>query len=83
MAKSRAKNKGVSQGMAIISLVVNLFLPGLGTLIAGDTKTGVWQLVLALVSMPLRFVLIGYPIFLGAWIWALITSIKLVQKSSK
>ena len=38
--------------------------------------------ILALVlGIPLMLVLIGFPMFLGAWIWGLVTGIRLVQAS--
>lgn len=77
--------KGVtstSKVMAIIGLIVNLFIwPGLGTLIGGNTGTGVIQMVLALISIPLIFILIGIPLLIGVWIWALVSSIQQINKS--
>ena len=41
-------------GLAIAGLILNiLVLPGLGTLIGGETKKGVWQMVLALTIIPI------------------------------
>ena len=75
-------NKKISQGLAIAALIINvLVLPGLGTLIAGRNKPGVLQLVLALVSIPLMFVIIGFPLYLGILIWALVTGINLIKEA--
>ena len=85
MAKKSAKNVAMNnnQVIAILALILNiLVIPGLGTLIAGNTKTGVWQIVLAIISIPLMFILIGFPLMLGVWIWGLVTGIKLVRESS-
>ena len=85
MAKSKqSRKKKVSQGLAIAALLLNvLVLPGLGTLIAGRTKTGVQQIVLAVVSIPLMLVLIGFPMMLGAWVWGLVSGIEIVQNANK
>jgi TM2 domain-containing membrane protein YozV len=79
----RVKKKGVSQGIAIVALLLNiLIIPGLGSLIAGRTKAGVWQVVLAVVGAILSLILIGIPILIAAWIWGLVTGIQLIQESS-
>jgi len=76
-------SKGVelTRGLAIAALIINLFLPGLGTLIAGRIKSGAWQIVLLVISAPLTFIFIGYITFTILWIWALITSIQLIKES--
>ena len=66
----------------IVGLVVNLFFPGIGTIIWGDTKTGVIQLVLCVVGFFLSFVLIGIPIMIGVWIWALVCGIIKISKKA-
>lgn len=82
-SKSVAKSSKKNLGLAIVSLILNILIfPGLGTLVAGKTKTGVWQVVLAVVGAILSFVLIGIPIFVAAWIWGLITGIKLIQEAN-
>jgi hypothetical protein len=74
-------------------LVFNIILPGFGTLVAGWNtyrKTGSWQLILAILSIPVMVfailngstveALIGFPLFVGAWLWALATSIKMLKE---
>ena len=73
---------------AVVALIVNLFIPGVGTIINGHTRTGVWQLVLYCGSILLGTIftitiigaIIGIPILVigptAAWIWALISSIQ-------
>jgi TM2 domain-containing membrane protein YozV len=71
------------KSMAIVGLILNiLILPGLGTLIGGGPslkKTGIIQLVVALVSIPLMLVLIGIISYLAMWIWGIVTGIQMVQ----
>jgi TM2 domain-containing membrane protein YozV len=71
-----------SHANAVAGLVVNLFLPGVGSLIAGRTSEGVGQVVLFAISLPLMFVLIGFPLLLAAWIWALVTGIRAVHETN-
>ncbi|MDD9953188.1 MAG: hypothetical protein OXR66_02540 [Candidatus Woesearchaeota archaeon] len=67
--------------LALVGLILNiLVLPGLGSLIGGKKKEGTWQIVLFLVGIPLAFVLIGLPMMLGAWIWGVVTGVKMVQE---
>ena len=79
---SSNKIKKTDKTLAVIGLILNVFiLPGLGTLIAGRTKTGIWQLVLSVIGLVTSFILIGIPILIVAWVWGLITGIKIVQES--
>ena len=94
--KKDGANKKPDQGLAIVALILNiLVLPGLGSIICGKTKEGVWQLVLVLggVFLGILFTVtiigavIGIPLMifgpLAGWVWALVTGIQLVQESSK
>ncbi len=71
-----------TQGIAIAALLLNiLVLPGLGSIIGGRTKVGIWQLVLFVVGIPLAFVIIGIPLMIAMWIWALVTGIEIIQSA--
>jgi len=87
--------KKPEQGLAIAALLLNvLILPGLGSLIAGKTKEGIWQIALVIGGFIVGLVLtitvigaiLGIPILFGAplagWIWGLITGINLIKESS-
>ena len=65
----------------IAGLIINLVIPGLGTIIWGDSKRGITQLVLFLVGSALCMVFIGIPIVFAVWIWALVDGIKILTKS--
>jgi hypothetical protein len=71
----------VDESTALVGLLVNLPLPGVGSLIAGKTREGVYQLVMVGVALPLCLVLIGFPMLFGAWVWALVTGIKAVNEA--
>jgi TM2 domain-containing membrane protein YozV len=78
------KKSDVTQTIAIVALLLNLLvLPGLGTIIAKRVKTGVIQLVLFVVGIPLVLAFgLGLLLMLGAWIWSLVTGIQLIQEAS-
>jgi TM2 domain-containing membrane protein YozV len=69
----------VDEGTALVGLLVNLPLPGVGSLIAGRTREGILQLVMVGVALPLCFLLVGFPLLFGAWVWALVTGINAVN----
>jgi TM2 domain-containing membrane protein YozV len=71
----------VDESTALVGLLVNLPLPGVGSLIAGRTREGILQLVTVSIALPLCLVLIGFPMLIGAWVWALVTSIKAVNEA--
>jgi TM2 domain-containing membrane protein YozV len=71
----------VDEATALVGLLVNLPLPGVGSLIAGKTREGVLQLVMVGVALPLCFLLIGFPMLFGAWVWALVTGINAVNEA--
>ncbi|MBU0977374.1 MAG: hypothetical protein KKD18_03080 [Nanoarchaeota archaeon] len=74
--------KKMTMGLAIVSLILNiLIIPGLGTLVAGRMRSGVWQLLLAVVGFILSFVLIGIPILIAAWIWGLVSGVRFIQEA--
>lgn len=76
------KKKKPSQGIAIAALLLNiLVLPGLGSLIGGRTTAGIIQLVLFIIAIPLSFILIGIPLIIAMWIWALVTGIQLIKEA--
>ena len=72
----------LTQGVAIAGLLLNILVwPGLGSLIAGR-NVGWAQGFLFLLGIPLALVLVGIPMMIGAWIWALVTGIQVVQQAS-
>lgn len=75
------RNSSSNKTLSIVALVINLFIPGLGTIIGKNTKTGITQLIITLVSYPLMMVGIGFITYAVAWVWALITSINMIKSS--
>ncbi len=78
--KSSLRRKNLS--LAIVALILNvIILPGLGSLIGGKTKEGIWQLVLFLIGAVLFLFYVGIPILIAAYVWGIVTGIKLIQES--
>jgi TM2 domain-containing membrane protein YozV len=95
MAKKKAKKKTkkksgskptrkrkTSLALAIVALILNiLIIPGLGSIIGRKTRAGVWQLILAVIGFALSALLVGIPILIAAWIWGIVTGIRLIQEA--
>lgn len=64
--------------MKAAAVIVNFFIPGVGSLIIGKTTEGIVQLILYFLGLLLTFTfigaIIGLPMMLAAWIWGLITA---------
>ena len=79
--KTKENPEGVTRGMAIVGLLLNMFLfPWLGTLIVKDKN---WGLILGLwlLAIPLCFVIIGFFLFFALWIWGLIIGVQAIAKA--
>jgi TM2 domain-containing membrane protein YozV len=83
-SKTISPKKKISENLAIVCLLLNIIiLPGLGSLIGNKKKQGILQLILFVLGIPLSLILIGIPMILGAWIWAIVTGINLIKESHK
>lgn len=64
--------------MKAVAIILNFFIPGVGSLVIGKTGAGVIQLIVYFVGLFLTLTLIlaiiGAPMMLGAWIWGLVTA---------
>ncbi len=74
-------------GLAIAGLLINvLLLPGLGSIIAGRTKTGLWQLLLMVLGIVFTLTvigaIIGIPLIVVSWIWGIVTGVQVVKEAS-
>ena len=63
-----------------VCLVLSLLIPGLGSIVADNTGTGVLILVLYFVAVILSIFLIGIPFAIGIWIWGMVDAYKSAQK---
>ena len=104
MAKKSSKRKKTTRsrshkkknlGFAAVCLILNVFIfPGVGTLLGGKLKTGVWQIALFLVGTIgtiFVFFLVGAigTIFVSwffaavmfvAWLWGLFSGLQFLQQ---
>lgn len=60
------------------AIVLNFFLPGVGSLVMGKVGQGITQLLLYWLGVLFTFTLIGafvgIPMMLAAWIWGMVTA---------
>jgi TM2 domain-containing membrane protein YozV len=57
-----------------VSVLCSVFIPGLGSMVAGNAGIGALILVLYIVGIILSAFLIGIPIAIGMWIWGLVNA---------
>lgn len=79
--KRKRVSKKPTQSLGIIVLILNVFLPGIGTIAAGRVSEGLMQFILYVIGAFLSFFVIGIPIVIIVWIWALVTSIEVIRAS--
>ncbi len=81
---SETENGRITSGLAVGILILNLIIPGVGTLIAGNEykNTGIYQLVLWVIGVITTVIFAGYLLTFAAWVWALVTSIEILKKAS-
>jgi TM2 domain-containing membrane protein YozV len=63
-----------------IALLASFFIPGLGTIMNGETGKGVGILIGYFVALLLSLVLIGIPFAFGLWIWGMVDGYQGAQK---
>jgi TM2 domain-containing membrane protein YozV len=63
-----------------VSLLISFFIPGVGSMVNGDTQTGVIILVIWLVGIITAFFLIGFVLILAAWVWGMIDAYQGAQR---
>jgi TM2 domain-containing membrane protein YozV len=66
--------------MKVLGVIINIFFPGIGSLIVGKVGTGIAQFLLygfgALLTLTGILAIIGIPICIATWIWAIVTAAK-------
>lgn len=62
----------VSRKEPAVSLILSFFLPGLGTIVSGQTGKGLAIMGGYFLGVLLSIVLIGIPIMLGFWAWGMV-----------
>lgn len=95
--KIEKRDSSTNQVLAIVGLLLNLLiLPGLGSIIGGKIKEGISQIVILFGSLILGIgliivqttpaIIIGVLVIvigaLVAWIWGIVTGVRMIQSSS-
>jgi TM2 domain-containing membrane protein YozV len=63
-----------------LSVLLSVFIPGLGSMINDRVGTGVTILILNLAGIVLSLALIGIPLAIGTWIWGLVDAYQSAQR---
>jgi hypothetical protein len=72
----------VGSGQAVASMFLNAMVcPGVGSLVGGKTGTGLAQLSLFLIGLPLAVIAVGLPLVVGAWVWGIATGAQLIAEA--
>jgi TM2 domain-containing membrane protein YozV len=65
--------------MRTVGIIVNIFFPGVGSIIIGKVGQGIAQIILYILgiifSMTMVGVIIGLPLCIGVWIWGIVTAV--------
>ncbi len=85
-AAPRRDRSGVSLLIAVLGLLVNVIIPGLGSIMSKRVFSGVWQLLLFIIGFSLTSFLaggavVGFLIWFVAILWAAITSILVIKNA--
>lgn len=64
--------------MKVAAIVINIFLPGVGTLLVQKWTQAIFQIILAIIAVVLIFTviggIIGGPLYFAVWIWAIVSA---------
>ena len=63
-----------------LSVLLSVFIPGLGSMVNDNVGVGVAILILNIIGWALAIVLIGIPIAIGSWIWGLVDAHNSAQR---
>jgi TM2 domain-containing membrane protein YozV len=63
-----------------VSVLLSVFVPGLGSMVNDNAGVGVAILVLNIIGWILAIALIGIPLAIGTWIWGLVDACQSAQR---
>ena len=63
-----------------VSVLLSVFIPGLGSMVNDNVGVGVAILILNIIGWILAIVLIGIPLAIGTWIWGLVDAHQSAQR---
>ena len=77
-----AKSTRKSRTIGVIALILNLIIPGLGSLVGGRYKAGTWQIILTAIAWITVFtpalIIISFVAYIIALVWGIVTSIRIL-----
>jgi TM2 domain-containing membrane protein YozV len=64
--------------MKVLSIFLNVFFPGVGSIVLGKVGQGISQIVLYAIGLILSFTvvgaIVGIPLCIAVWIWGIVTA---------
>jgi TM2 domain-containing membrane protein YozV len=63
-----------------LSVLLSIFIPGLGSMVNDNVSTGVTILLLNILGLVLAIFLIGIPIMISTWVWGLVDAYQSAQR---
>lgn len=63
-----------------VSVLLSVFIPGLGSMVNDNVSVGVTILILNIIGWILAIFLIGVPLMIGTWIWGLVDAYRSAQR---
>jgi hypothetical protein len=73
---------GPASAKSINGMVLNVIVPGLGSILYGNTQQGAGMLALAVLGIPtllfFKFIL-GLLMMLGAWGWSIVAGVQMLN----
>ena len=83
-----ASNEYISLLVYLATFGVGFFMRPVGAIVLGlyadrHGRKAAMQLVMLMIGLPLCFLVVGVPILIGTWVWALSTGIRAMQESSQ
>ena len=70
-----------TEAAAVTGLVLNLCMPGVGSIVAGKPGPGIAQLAMVIIGLPLCFLFVGFPMIFAAWVWSLMTATQALNEA--
>jgi TM2 domain-containing membrane protein YozV len=63
-----------------VSVLLSVFIPGLGSMVNGNVGVGVTILILNIIGWILAILLIGVPLMISTWIWGMVDAYRSAQR---
>src|SRR5579859_983911 len=74
------RHMAVAPKSPALSVLLSVFIPGLGSMVNDNVGVGVVILILNIVGLVLSLLLIGIPLAIGTWIWGLVDAYRSAQR---